>query len=237
MAALLPNFDTLRDLHNSANDLLHSPEIQQALVDQRQEKFVHQVSESSLRMLEVCGISRDVLLVVKDHLLDLQLTLRRLSIGDQPHNNIVGTKLAAYNCYRKKFKKETVKCLRSLKGMKCNSVISNNNVSVVDDNLIVVLDVLKEARVTTITIVESLLSLISIPWLDQKKGYSFIRCKFMRSSGQCSYDNICDETALHSAHKRLEAVEIAIEDLEVELECMFRRLIQTRVSLLNILTN
>lgn len=33
------------------------------------------------------------------------------------------------------------------------------------------------------------------------------------------------------------AVATAIEDLEIELEGMFRRLIQTRVSLLNILAN
>lgn len=47
----------------------------------------------------------------------------------------------------------------------------------------------------------------------------------------------CDETTLQYANKRLElAVEIAIEDLEGELECIIRRLIRTKVSLLNILT-
>ena len=96
---------------------------------------------------------------------------------------------------------------------------------------------LREVRVTAITIVESLLSLVSIPWLEQgsSKG-SLIRSTFLLSTGQRLYD-FFDETALHSANKRLEAIEIAVEDLEVELECMFRRLIQTRVLLLNILTN
>ncbi|KAL3593053.1 hypothetical protein D5086_011693 [Populus alba] len=103
-----------------------------------------------------------------------------------------------------------MKCLKSLKGMKGKSVTSD--ISNVDHSIIVVVEVLREVRVTTITIVESLLSLISIPWLDQG-------------------------STLHTADKRLEAVEIAVEDLEVELECMFRRLIQTRVLLLNILTN
>ena len=227
----LPNFNALRDLHNSANDLLHSPEIQQVLVNQKQEKWLHEVSESSLRMLDVCGISKDVLLLVKEHLLDLQFTLRRKRVSKPD----ISTKIAAYNFYRKKLKKETMKCLKSLKGMKGKSVTSD--ISNVDHSIIVVVEVLREVRVTTITIVESLLSLISIPWLDQgsSKG-SFIRSTFLRSSGQSSYD-FCDETALHTADKRLEAVEIAVEDLEVELECMFRRLIQTRVLLLNILTN
>nr|TKS03183.1 hypothetical protein D5086_0000151800 [Populus alba] len=173
----LPNFNALRDLHNSANDLLHSPEIQQ-----------------------------DVLLLVKEHLLDLQFTLRRKRVSKPD----ISTKIAAYIFYRKKLKKETMKCLKSLKGMKGKSVTSD--ISNVDHSIIVVVEVLREVRVTTITIVESLLSLISIPWLDQG-------------------------STLHTADKRLEAVEIAVEDLEVELECMFRRLIQTRVLLLNILTN
>ncbi|CAK7346061.1 unnamed protein product [Dovyalis caffra] len=225
----LPDFNALRDLHNSANDLLHSPEIQQVLVNQKQEKWLHEVSEASLRMLDVCGISKDVLLLVKERLLDLQFTLRRKRVSKPD----ISTKLAAYNLYRKKLKKETLKCLKSLKGMKGKSITSD--VSNVDNNVMVVVEVLREVRVTTITIVESLLSLISIPWLDQgsSKG-SFMRSTFLRS-GQSLCD-FCDETALHSANKRLQAVEIAVEDLEVELQCMFRRLIQTRVLLLNILT-
>jgi hypothetical protein len=227
-----PNFDALRDLHNSANDLLHSPTIQRALLHQRQEKWVHEVSEASLRMLDVCGISKDVLLLVKEQLQDLQFTLRRVCIGEPD----IGGKIAAYNHYRKKLKKETLKCLNSLKGMKNKKPIASDRLSPIDDNLKVVVDVLKEVRVTTISIVESLLSLISIPWLDQKTAKRSFASRFMRASGQCLYD-ICDVMAVQSANKRLEAVEIAIEDLEAELECMFRRLIQTRVSLLNILTN
>ncbi|KAG7966897.1 hypothetical protein I3843_08G072200 [Carya illinoinensis] len=226
-----PNFDALRDLHNSANDLLHSPTIQRALLHQRQEKWVHEVSEASLRMLDVCGTSKDVLLLVKEQLQDLQFTLRRICIGE-PH---IGSKIAAYNLYRKKLKKETLKCLNSLKGMKNKSIIITSDLSAIDDNLKLVVDVLKEVRETTVSMVESLLSLISIPWLDRKSAKASFASKFVRFTGQSFYD-IYDVMALQSANKRLEAAEIAIEDLEAELEFMFRRLIQTRVSLLNILT-
>ncbi|KAG5074001.1 hypothetical protein JHK84_055232 [Glycine max] len=57
--------------YNSANNLLHSPMVQQAIVHQIEEKWFNDVSESSLRMLEVCGISNDVLLLVKGHLQEL----------------------------------------------------------------------------------------------------------------------------------------------------------------------
>ena len=62
------DFVALEDLHNSANNLLHSPMVQQAIFHQIEEKWLDNVLESSLRMLEVCGISKDVLLLVKEHL-------------------------------------------------------------------------------------------------------------------------------------------------------------------------
>ncbi|XP_050214076.1 uncharacterized protein LOC126665348 [Mercurialis annua] len=225
----LPNFTALRELHNSANNLLHSPEIQKILINQKQEKLVQQLCDASLTMLDVCGISKDVILLVKEHLLDLQFTLRR-KIVNQPNIN---AKISAYNHYRKKLRKETMKCLNSLKGMQSKS-LGFAVKSTVDHKLMVVVEVLREVRVITISIVESLLSLISIPWLDRKSttGSFGFRSKLFKV-----LDDFCDETALQSANKRLEAVEIAIEDLEVELECISRRLIQTRVSLLNLLTN
>ncbi|BFG17540.1 hypothetical protein CerSpe_038140 [Prunus speciosa] len=162
--------------------------------------------------------------------------------------------MGAYNCYRKKLKQETLKCLNSFKGINKNKSsmcictsqpLLESSPIYMDHNLRVVVDVLRQVRVTAVSIVETLLSLISIPWLDRKSATTttksiFIKAKFMRprwswGNRQRVYD-ICDATALQSASKRLDAVEIAIQDLEAELDCMFRRLIHTRVALLNILT-
>ncbi|XP_022751861.1 uncharacterized protein LOC111300491 [Durio zibethinus] len=181
-------------------------------------------------MLDDCGISRDVLLLVKEHEQDLQFTLRRVSTDEAD----IGTKIEVYNRYAKQLKKETLKCLHLLKGMRNMSITSD--ISPIDDNLLKVVEVLREVRVTAISVVESLLSLISIPWLDRKSAKGCFASKFMRSSCQSFYD-ISDDMAIQSANKRLEAVEITIDDLEAEVECMFRRLIQTRVLRLNILTN
>ncbi|KAB1203583.1 hypothetical protein CJ030_MR8G015406 [Morella rubra] len=182
----LPNFDALRDLHNSANDLLHSPPVQRALFHRRQEKWVHEVSEASLWMLD------------------------------------------------KEVEERNIQVLEFFKGIKYKCFTSD--LPAIDGSLKVVVDVLKEVRATAISIVESPLSLISIPWLDRKSAKGSFASRFVRVS-DCSMYDVCDLMALQSANKRLEAVEIAIEDLEAELECTFRRLIQTRLSLLNILTN
>ncbi|CAL5207904.1 unnamed protein product [Lathyrus oleraceus] len=226
------DFDALKDMQNSANDLLHSPIVQQELVNQREEKWVNYVSESSLRILEVCGMSKDVLLFVKEHLQELQFTLRRASIGEEG----IEEKITSHNCYRKKLKKETLKCLKWLKGVKSKTLTLHPPMK--EQKLTLVVDVLREVRMTSISIVESLLSLISTPWLKSKhSGKRSFASKFVRGSLQNSDDDIFDTMMLQSAKKRLAGVQIAIEDLEVELECMFRRLIHTRVLLLNILTN
>ncbi|XP_041017813.1 uncharacterized protein LOC121260020 [Juglans microcarpa x Juglans regia] len=231
-----PNFHALGVLPNSSSGLVHSPgSIRRALLHQRQEQRVHKVSEESLRMLDAYGTAQDVLLLVKKQLKDLQFTFSRGSIGEPE----IGNRIAAYNLGRKTLKIETLNRLNSLKGMKIKGMRNkciNLHLSSIDDNLKGVVNVLKEVRMTAISIMEVLLSLISISWLDPKSAKCSFASRLVRLNRH-RLNNICDLMALQDTNKRLEAVEIAIEDLEAELECMFRRLIQTRVSLLNILTN
>ena len=225
-----PNFDALRELHDCANDRLHihSPTIQQALVNHQQERWVHEISESALRILDVCSSTKDGILIVKQQLQDLQSTIRRTRVGGETGFE---SKLAAYRLYRKKLRKEMVKWLQSLKGMKKKkkkAIMESDRVSVVvDDNLVAVGNVLGEVRETTISIVDSLMSLLSIP---RTKCGSSLGLKLMRMSNQGS---VCK---LGYDEKTFEAVEMAIDDIGFELDCIFRRLIQTRVSLLNILS-
>ncbi|KAL1292341.1 hypothetical protein HN51_060812 [Arachis hypogaea] len=206
------DFNALKKMQNSANELLHSAVVQEALVQEREEKWLKELSDSCLGMLEVCGISKDVLVLVKEHLEDLRFTLRRASIGEAG----IEDKMAACDSYRKKLKKETLKCLKWLKAKRITTP------SIME--VVLVVDVLREVRLTSISIVESLLSLISTPWLESKSKSWRRRSLF------------ADAMLLQSANKRLAGVQMAIQDLDLELDCIFRRLIHTRVLLLNILT-
>ncbi|XP_060170926.1 uncharacterized protein LOC132601890 [Lycium barbarum] len=231
----LPNFDALRDLHDSANNMLHSPVIKQEIAHQGQEKWAHEVSETSLRMLDVCGTTKDVLLLVKDHVHDLKSTFRRISVGE---NATTENKFTPFQCHRKKLKKEMLKRLHSLKGMKNNTKCIDSSSSIDDkNNLMVVVNVLREVRVATMSILESLMALMSMPSPNttRKTSKGYFGSKLLRVNSLSSWEK-CDAMTLQCANKRLEAVELAIEDLEGELECIIRRLIRTRVSLLNLLT-
>ncbi|KAK4374294.1 hypothetical protein RND71_004971 [Anisodus tanguticus] len=231
----LPNFDALRDLHDSANDMLHSPVIKREIVHHGQEKWAHEVSETSLRLLDVCGTTKDVLLLVKDHVHDLKSTFRRISVGE---NATTENKFAPFHCHRKKLKKEMLKRLHSLKGMKNNTKSIDSSSSIDNkNNLMVVVNVLREVRVATMSILESLMALMSMPSPNttRKTSNGYFGSKLLRVNSLSSWEK-CDTMTLQCANKRLEAVELAIEDLEGELECIIRRLIRTRVSLLNLLT-
>ncbi|KAL2522110.1 hypothetical protein Fot_26033 [Forsythia ovata] len=227
------NFDALKDMHDSVNDLLHSPMTKQRIVHHGEEKWVHEVSEASLNMVDACGATKDILLLVKDHLKELKSTFRRISVNE---TTAVGNQFAVYHHHRKTLKKAILKRLQSLKGMKNKNVAAAAAPAADHCSLVVVVNVLKEVKATTMSIVESLNSLISMPKPNRKSNKDTFKFKFTRVNSLSLWEK-CDISTIQTAIKRLEGVEIIIENLEAELECMFRRLIRTRASLLNILTN
>ncbi|KAF6172478.1 hypothetical protein GIB67_006991 [Kingdonia uniflora] len=254
MEMLHPNFKALGDLHDCANGLLRSSVVQQELVQFRDKRWVDEVAEGSLGMLDACGMTRDVLLLVKEHVQDLQSSLRRRSRGESCVENRLGT---YNNICRKRMKKEMLRCILALNSMRDIGGCSSS--AVMDENLMVVVSVLIEARRTTISIAESIMSFVAISRPKPKWGRRSFIAKFMRAKrvanvleeNRSSEADCVDGTlivlhecnlfeksklpGIRSASNRLETLKVAVESLEVELQCMFRRLIQTRVSLLNIL--
>lgn len=103
----------------------------------------------------------------------------------------------------------------------------------------VVVNLLKEVRATTLSIVRSLLTLIAIPNPEGKpesgRRDPIFRIRFTRVDSLSFWER-CDVSDTRAVMKRLEEVEMVVGDMEGELEEMFRRLIRTRASLLNILT-
>lgn len=244
MLSSLPNFSELRDLHKRANDLLHSSQIQQTLTQHHQETpatattSVREISEATLEMLDLCGTTRDIHLLVKEHLQELQHTLRRAKFD--AGGSDFEAQMSAHGLYRKKLNKELAKCLRTIKGTKNNKFFTSD-LSLIDQNLIVVVHVLREIKGATISLVECLLNLLSLPTTvsivhSQRSLSSSLASKFRRVNCQRLLER-CDSMEIRMANKRLEEVEKSMEDVEVELECVVRRLIHTRVLLLNIVNN
>ncbi|KAM0019581.1 hypothetical protein Hdeb2414_s0025g00657451 [Helianthus debilis subsp. tardiflorus] len=237
---LMSSSISLRDLHDSVNNLLRSSDIKGILSHHKQDQeWIQRVSESSLKMLDSCGNTKEILCLVKGHVQQLRTTFHRASLGETEK------KLSEYCFQRKELRKQMLKRLKSLKQAKNTTTGCGGQDTPVDDNLIVVANVLKEVGETIVILLESIMLLMSMPNPNPKtekkmmikcNGIFTVKAKFTRLNSLSPWED-CDTQALQSAIERLEAVESAMEDLEVELGCIFKRLMRTRVLLLNILTN
>ncbi|KAL0351660.1 UNVERIFIED_CONTAM: hypothetical protein Scaly_1554700 [Sesamum calycinum] len=58
--SICANLDSLRDLHEDLNNLIQMPSVQQALSKGEGENWVNELLEESLRLVDLCGFSRDV---------------------------------------------------------------------------------------------------------------------------------------------------------------------------------
>ncbi|KAG1361048.1 hypothetical protein COCNU_09G005110 [Cocos nucifera] len=210
----------LGDLYSCIEELLHLPHNQQALSHLPQKRWLEEELDGSVRLLDSCGAARDSLVTVKEHIQDLQLALRRG--GDAA----IQSKMHAYIHFGKKAQKDLKNCLRSLKQTDNRSVSSS--AVYMDSELLMVVRVLTEAKEINISLLKSVLcNLFMARSRPKASRWSFISKALQRKKVDCEeHENASD----------LEGLEVTIGDLETGLECLFRRLVQNRVSLLNILS-
>ena len=244
----------LAELYSCIEELIHSPLVQQTLFYNRNGKPVEGVLDMSVGLLDMCGTVRDIFTMIKEHVQELQSALRRKG-GDSSTDFSIN----AYICFRKKTKRDiVVKCLRTLKQME-NKIVSSQIEIDAHHYLSVVVRVLSELSTSTISILRFLLLYLSLSAMKTKPSRWSLVSKLMKGGslasrgGQESINEVtCVDFALFSlgghsrssnntvdlqmTQRKLQTLDIRIQDMEAGLVCLYRRLIQHRVSLLNILT-
>ncbi|KAA8547568.1 hypothetical protein F0562_003997 [Nyssa sinensis] len=228
----------LVELYSCVEELLHSPLTQQALLQHQHEMLVEEALEGSVGLLDSCGVARDLFLAMKEHGQALQSVLRRKGGDLSIENNI-----SAYMCLRKKVQKEIVKSLRTLKQIE--NKIGSSILLDVNHHLSMVIGVLREVTVITISVFRSFFLFLSIPSsMTKPGGWSLIsKLMFTRSAASERDQKIFNEVggvdfALHSLHgcirrndakddvqmarRRLQALDASIDSLEARLDCLFR---------------
>ncbi|CAA3029960.1 uncharacterized protein LOC111409611 [Olea europaea var. sylvestris] len=211
---------SLRDFHEDINNLIQLPSVQQALIDQLSELL-----DGSLELVDICGIARDVILLTKESVEELESSLRR--------NRGIDT----YMNSRKKIEKNVKKCVKTLKSFdKCSTLFLKK-----DSNLKAVESILKAQRIG-FYVLKSTLTVFA----SKQKAWSLVS-KFSRSSQVNSQTeeelyalNInklrkdIDTFSVQTITKQLKESEMIFQELEENLEAFFRRLVKTRVSLLSV---
>ncbi|XVF68033.1 hypothetical protein PTKIN_Ptkin10aG0170400 [Pterospermum kingtungense] len=236
----------LQDLNEYVDMLLQLPLTQQGLAQQQQRKYVEELLDGSLVLLDVCSTAKDALLQTKECTQELQSTLRR-------RRGLEGLvdEVRKYLTDRKVVKKAICKALKNLKDMENKH--STNSFNKDGDNGDVI-SILREVEAVTISLLESLLSFISGPEAESKSSRWSLVSKLMHQKrviceeGEQRTNEIANaEAALRSFVKsenmkhvenvqnELQNSELCIQDLEEGLESLFRRLIKARVTVLNVL--
>ncbi|KAL9415588.1 hypothetical protein AB3S75_043808 [Citrus x aurantiifolia] len=246
-SSICNNIIGLSDLYDLLNNLLLLPHTQQALAQECNKKQVDDLLDRSLRLMDVCGTAKDALTQMKEDTQVLESTLRRRR-GDESR---VSNEVGAYLRSRKKANKAIHKSLRVLKTSPCSSSESET---------IAMIIILRELEGVTYTVFESLLS-----YLSGTKGQSYqsrwslvsklIHTKRVTCEAEAIEINEFEkvDAALCSlignksrkstflnpedVHNMLGELESCTQDLEGGLESLQRRLIKTRVSLLNFLSH
>ncbi|XP_058777724.1 uncharacterized protein LOC131651986 [Vicia villosa] len=233
----------LEDLYTSLEDFLNMTSTQKAISQHQDENFVEELLDGSVKILDICGITRDTMLEIKKNVEALHSSLRRRK-GDSS----IETSVSEYKFFTKKMKKNVTKLMTSLKQMESKfgaSTLMNQ-----DQEVVCVIRLLREVIVMNMSIFQSILSFLTskskaTKWLKMSRlmHKRTISCEENLNELQRVDASLrgllregSDVAKMQAAHESFEALESAIEGLEKGLESVFRRLVKTRVCLLNIMT-
>ncbi|KAI5660929.1 hypothetical protein M9H77_20252 [Catharanthus roseus] len=168
------NLGLLNDLYESFDDLLQSPHAQQALSKNHQ---IEKSLDGSLKLFDICSMTKDALLIIKESLQNIESSLRR----------------------RKKQNSENFALLA----------------------------IMRDVEAVSLPILQSILAFL-------------ISSKQTGNQGQVmeKMEKALETLKGQNTQKiELQSIELVIQELEEGLECLFRRLLKSRVSLLNMLNH
>ncbi|GMI68241.1 hypothetical protein like AT2G17080 [Hibiscus trionum] len=245
----------LAELYICLEDLLNLPLTQQALAQHHNREWENALLDCSLKHLDLCGNTRDTVLSMKQCARELQSALRRSKAGELR----IETNISGYITSRKNMKREIANSLASLKQM--DDIFGDFPELEQNRHLFAVAALLKEASLITASIFHTFLSFLSPSMLKPKRSKWSLVSKLVQkgSTAACEDKQKMNELdrvdvavsnlllqgskedsegkKIQSALQNLESLDAVFESFEDGLECLFRSLLHTRVSFLNILSH
>ncbi|KAL1541193.1 hypothetical protein AAHA92_25446 [Salvia divinorum] len=216
----------LKNLYTSIDDLLLLPHIQQII---SRYKWIDQVLDGYIRLLDASSTARDLISRTKQHVQELLSALRRKDAD-------------GIRCYLNSTKKSKKIIQKSLKSFRSKSIVATLEKGSEAWELV---QKLSDAESITVATLQSLLSYLIGGRMQS--GWSLV-ATLMNSKKESNFHGANEfekmESLLQISLEGLQVEEVmtlskevdsSIQNLEQELECLFRQLIRTRVLLLNIL--
>ncbi|CAN0845488.1 hypothetical protein LINGRAHAP2_LOCUS4140 [Linum grandiflorum] len=210
--AICQKLNGLQDVYDCVDKLIQLPSTQQAMIH-----YQNELLDGSLRLLDMCNTAKDSLSQMKESVSELQSAIRRRQ-GDL----VAETK--RYLNSRKVVKKTIQRALKDNENKKSTS--SNN-----------------KAESIVFEVLNNLLSFISqsnskaSSWSLVSKLIAANKNEVAASENEFTEVDACLKTSKSSEEiqAHLKNLQPCIQDLEEGVESLFRCLIKTRASILNIL--
>ncbi|KAL3638966.1 hypothetical protein CASFOL_016873 [Castilleja foliolosa] len=76
-SSICANLANLRDLHDGINNMIQMSSIQQSLSHEQEQNLINELLEGSLKLVDLCGFSRDIVQLTKESVQDLESYIRR----------------------------------------------------------------------------------------------------------------------------------------------------------------
>lgn len=212
----------LKKLYKSIDDLLNLP---QTLSQRLDAKWADDLLDKSLRLLDICGTTRELVSQYKENVRDIQSSLRRRK-GDSTTDNSV----ERFTTFSKKIKRDAKRFVSTLKQMDQETAVPIFLDA--DQDTMAAIRALREANAVCIAIFQMLLSFLCVPPLKTNQS------KWSLLSRLVHRDRITPEVQEEntSLETRLKSFEAYLDSFEDALEAVFRCLIRSRSLLLNVLS-
>ncbi|CAN6918020.1 unnamed protein product [Brassica oleracea] len=238
----------LEELYNCTEEFLKMGSTQRVLSSDGSE-FMEEMLDGSLRLMDICNISGDLMVETHEHVRGVQSCVKRKKVAGGGTDQL-DVAVSGYVRFRKNMRKEAKKLLGSLKKFDGGSTCSSSGVdnSQPDEHLTAVIDSMRRVVSVTVSVLKSFLEFLSGRQSSIKSNN--IKSKLASVlKKKCNIEDATNELErLDSAvrgesctrddiQEKLEEVEMSIGGFEKNLEGLFRRLIRTRASLLNIISH
>ncbi|VVB10153.1 unnamed protein product [Arabis nemorensis] len=238
--SILMGLAGLEELYICTEEFLKMGSTQRAMSSNGSE-FMEEMLDGSLRLMDVCSVSRDLMVETHELVLGVQSCVRRKNVAGGGEDQL-DVAVSGYAGFRKNMRKEAKKLLGSLKNIDGRSTSSSSvNNGQQDEHLMAVIDAMRRVVSVSVSVLKSFLEFLSgrqsniksklASVLKKKKDHheeTKNELESLDSAICCSRDDL---------QKKLEEVEMSIDGFEKNLEGLFRRLIRTRASLLNIISH
>ncbi|CAN1770838.1 hypothetical protein LINPERHAP1_LOCUS11719 [Linum perenne] len=230
-SSIYHKLNSLQDLYDCVDQLLQLPLTQQTIV----QKSFSELLDGSLRLLDLCSTAKDALSQIKESVFELQSAIRRRQGGQG--DLVAETK--RYLNSRKIVKKAIQKALKGIENKKSTS---SNNVEAISMLSVEAISMLREAESIVVEVLESLMSFItqstskSSSWSLVSKLIASKKNEVSANTNEFAEVDACLKTSKSNEEIQalLKNLQPCIQDFEEGVECLFRCLIKTRASILNV---